>query len=578
MLQCGQGNDVLRSEINRWDNNHIDVSMLVTSNSKIRAELEMLRQDLKEFKARCEDMEQDNLRLRTVIAQAEIKEIEQLYGNIASGIETRHVEGNDDDDLHEAINCNLIDSGIAGTEQIIMSEDTLTGKTSLEQSDDVLVNSVKEIIAVTENTDGENKEEVKGLDTPTLITTSDKNDTKVVMQDLTEQDLSFGNLLVRGSEYTTSECFDSGTLMRDASQEETVLVEAVQIRIDQFKGMGEKEMEGKNDEIIKSSIEKKAFNDAREDLCSTIKSSTDDVPHTNPDLSARKSERKLPKTPEQVISPVYKEISSVYFSFERYPPTSYKHKQKQVEQLNMDEDSKYDSKFGTLDTVSTKSFGFSRPSNTFIRKEMEQGMLQYRTYFHQEDDKKCDSFKELRNKNRINVIGSRLKPRQKETERRNMLSRSKSMDMNSIPNNRSDQDKHIHEKASIGRTFSNVDKYQGVIHVKDIYDQQVDWRKNTPFVKERRRGRSENRTRWGIDGTRTLLMGTNHSHMTQAYSNIYIPSHTARESQAQARTTSKRPQSTDRTSSPTPSQASTNTVIRVRQPHCNILDQEAGLY
>merc|ERR1719233_1312712 len=126
MLKCGQGNDVLRSEINRWDTNHIDVSMLVTRNSKMRKEVDELGQELQECKDRCTHLAQENQKLRNKIAEAENKEIEQLYGNVGSGIETRHVEGNDDDeDVHEAINCNLIDSSKVDTKQLIFSDDTL---------------------------------------------------------------------------------------------------------------------------------------------------------------------------------------------------------------------------------------------------------------------------------------------------------------------------------------------------------------------------------------------------------------------------------------------------------------------
>ena len=92
LFQCGQGNAVLRSEINRWDNNHIDVSMLVSTNCKMRKDLQEVHRELQKWKDKCENLGQDNLRLRNKIAeaQAEDKEIEQLYGNVANGIETRH--------------------------------------------------------------------------------------------------------------------------------------------------------------------------------------------------------------------------------------------------------------------------------------------------------------------------------------------------------------------------------------------------------------------------------------------------------------------------------------------------------
>ena len=122
-------------------------------------------------------------------------------------------------------------------------------------------------------------------------------------------------------------------------------------------------------------------------------------------------------------------------------------------------------------------------------------------------------------------------------------------------------------------------------HIKALYDQQLDWRNNTPFVKERRRGRSENRTRWGIEGKGkgTLIMGIkhdiqNHSQIGQAVNSMHLPPKVTSYSPNQVKATKQRQPSSDRKTSPTPSQASTNTVIRVRKTPHNILEQEAGLY
>ena len=140
-------------------------------------------------------------------------------------------------------------------------------------------------------------------------------------------------------------------------------------------------------------------------------------------------------------------------------------------------------------------------------------------------------------------------------------------------------------RVTIDRTISNVANYPTDTHRQTVYDQQLDWRNNTPFVKERRRGRSDNRTRWGIDGKGkgTLLMGIkhdiqNHNQINHAVNSIYLPPTTTTYSPNLVKTTNRRQQSSDRKSSPTPSQVSTNTVIRVRQTPHNILEQEAGLY
>ena len=77
----------------------------------MRKELHELQRELQKWKEQCEDLGLDNLSLRNKIAEAkaEDEEIEQLYGNVANGIKTRHTEGNDDEEVHEAINSNLID-------------------------------------------------------------------------------------------------------------------------------------------------------------------------------------------------------------------------------------------------------------------------------------------------------------------------------------------------------------------------------------------------------------------------------------------------------------------------------------
>ena len=59
--------------------------------------MEDLGQELQLCRDRCDNLAKENQRLRDKIAEAESKEIEQLYGNVGSGIETRQVEGNDDD-------------------------------------------------------------------------------------------------------------------------------------------------------------------------------------------------------------------------------------------------------------------------------------------------------------------------------------------------------------------------------------------------------------------------------------------------------------------------------------------------
>ena len=69
------------------------MSKLVNRNTKMRKEVEDLGQELQLCRDRCDNLAKENQRLRNKIAEAESKEIEQLYGNVGSGIETRQVEG-----------------------------------------------------------------------------------------------------------------------------------------------------------------------------------------------------------------------------------------------------------------------------------------------------------------------------------------------------------------------------------------------------------------------------------------------------------------------------------------------------
>ena len=74
------------------------------------------------------------------------------------------------------------------------------------------------------------------------------------------------------------------------------------------------------------------------------------------------------------------------------------------------------------------------------------------------------------------------------------------------------------------------------MHRQEEYDKEDDWRRNTPFVNVTRRGRKENRKRWGIDGKQTLFIGAqpaiqSHTGITQAINSIYFQSENVRCSQ-----------------------------------------------
>ena len=80
------------------------------------------------------------------------RKLSNLCGNVANGIETRHVEGNEDEVVHEAINSDLIERGTIDTKHLINLDDMLCG--------------------VTVNIYGDEIEEVETQDTPTHNITS----------------------------------------------------------------------------------------------------------------------------------------------------------------------------------------------------------------------------------------------------------------------------------------------------------------------------------------------------------------------------------------------------------------------
>ena len=138
-------------------------------------------------------------------------------------------------------------------------------------------------------------------------------------------------LLVKEAENNNSflsEDFDSGTLMRDASQEETVLIKAVKISKDQFNENGEKGAGSPTYSKNTAPLEETNLTNTQKDSCKQIiQSSAHNLTQKNTDLSIKKTERKLPKTPLKVNSFLQKDTSSVVFSFKSYSNDSSKNKE-----------------------------------------------------------------------------------------------------------------------------------------------------------------------------------------------------------------------------------------------------------
>ena len=67
---------MLRSEINRCYNNHMNVSMMVSTKYKMRKELQQVKRELEDCKKKCEEFGQNTGRLMNKVEEEKSKEIE----------------------------------------------------------------------------------------------------------------------------------------------------------------------------------------------------------------------------------------------------------------------------------------------------------------------------------------------------------------------------------------------------------------------------------------------------------------------------------------------------------------------
>ena len=179
-----------------------------------------------------------------------------------------------------------------------------------------------------------------------------------------------------------------------------------------------------------------------------------------------KSERKLPKTPDPGRR---KELVWSSEQFEQMLGES-----PNINQNQKEDEGKPGQHYNTMETVSTRSFGFSRPSGSFVRRERERRLAQHRAQFVLQETslggQKMIHYRKSGNRTR----GEEKTP---------SLARSKSMDMVAMAN-RTDEGKRRVLRAS---SVSRVD------------DEERDWREQTPFLSPRRNGRRGDRTSWGLD-------------------------------------------------------------------------------
>ena len=248
-------------------------------------------------------------------------------------------------------------------------------------------------------------------------------------------------------DYPTSPPAHTGTLGERDLQGEEVLVQALTISLDTFRQRYQQHpatSEGGNWQLREQGGQKVAK--SRQPSKSYF----------------HKKQRRLPKTPEQARSKGLVWDSGEHS--ERILDGSGGQKA-----VGDGEEEVKTQHYNTMDTMSTRSFGFSRPSGTFARRERERRMAQHRAQFVlQETSTGGQKMVHYRRP------GARLP---------GSLARSKSMDMVAMANRTDESKRRIHRASSVSRVDQEED----------------DWRERTPFLSPRRGGRRGDRHSWGLD-------------------------------------------------------------------------------
>ena len=236
----------------------------------------------------------------------------------------------------------------------------------------------------------------------------------------------------------------SGTLgERDVSQAEEVLVQALTISLDTFRQRyqqhppppADANWQLKEQKFTKSRLPAKPY--------------------------FHKTERRLPKTPEPARR---QELAGTSEQLERLLDGG-------AVRGSSDEEARTQ-QCNTMETVSTRSFGFSRPSGSFAARERERRLAQHRAQF---------VLQETPVGGHKMVHYRRAAGRERSEERTTTLARSKSMDMVAMANRTDENKRRLMRASSVTRL------------------EEEDWREQTPFLRARRGGRRGDRTSWGLD-------------------------------------------------------------------------------
>ena len=184
----------------------------------------------------------------------------------------------------------------------------------------------------------------------------------------------------------------------------------------------------------------------------------------------QKTERKLPKTPDPGRR------KELIWSSEQFEQMLGENSTSSAA-VKEDEGKVPGQHYNTMETVSTRSFGFSRPSGSFVRRERERRLAQHRAQFVLQETSTGGQ--------KMQVHYRKSGNRSRGEERTSSLARSKSMDMVAMANRSEDgKPRRILRASSVSR----------------VDDEERDWREETPFLSPRNRtGRRGDRTSWGLD-------------------------------------------------------------------------------
>ena len=252
---------------------------------------------------------------------------------------------------------------------------------------------------------------------------------------------------------------DASTLEeRDVAREETVMVQALTVSLDSFR-----QRYTQHPPPVRHQHSPAHDHNTNKQLKKANARFTKSAKPTKP--YNQKTERKLPKTPDP---PRHKLLNWSSEQHERIVDVS----PQNMRVTEFSDEEPRTQHYNTMDTMSTRSFGFSRPLGTWVHRERERRQQLRSQFLLQETSLGGQKMVHYR----------RPGGRARSEDSRTSLARSKSMDMVARASRLEDSKRRVVRASSVSRV-----------------GEEEDWRESTPFLSPRRGGRRGDRTSWGLD-------------------------------------------------------------------------------